>query len=79
MACVLPLVSALVFPWQATVVLALGAAFFEPLMPLATGLLLDVLYYVPQTTLWPRFTLFGALVSVVALVVRSRLRTRRTS
>jgi len=70
------LLSTVFLPWQVTVLCALGAAFVEPLVPVAAGLLLDVLYYVPQSGLLPRYTIGGALLSIVASVVHSRLRTR---
>ncbi|OGG64666.1 hypothetical protein A3J11_02875 [Candidatus Kaiserbacteria bacterium RIFCSPLOWO2_02_FULL_55_12] len=71
----LPFVSAIFFPWPFTVLLALISVRWEPLVPLAVGLFADTLYYVPSAALVPVFTLSGAAVTVIALFVRSRLRT----
>ncbi|MFA7302311.1 MAG: hypothetical protein WC030_01005 [Candidatus Paceibacterota bacterium] len=73
---VVTFLSVVFLPWQVTVLCALGAAVVEPFVPLAAGLLLDVLYYAPQTGLLPRFTIGGALISLVASVVHSRVRAR---
>lgn len=67
--------SALFFPWQLTAFLALSMALYEPWIPLAVGIFVDTLYYVPQGTLIPFFALSGALVSLAAFFVRSRLKT----
>jgi len=67
--------SALLFPWPLTAVLAVGTALFEPLVPLAVGIFVDTLYYVPHSGAIPVFTLFGLILSVIAFVVRSRLST----
>jgi hypothetical protein len=69
------LISVVLFPWQIAALIALGAAFVEPLVPFAMGLLIDTLYFMPQGVKLPLFTLGGALVSLVASVVHSRLRT----
>lgn len=70
------LISVVIFPWQITAVCALAAAFVEPLVPLAAGLLLDVFYYQSQTGLFPRYTILGAAISLVASIVHSRVRAR---
>lgn len=70
---VLSFLSALLFPWPLTVLLALSVSLIEPLVPLAVGLFADTLYYAPQANLLPWFSICGALVSAVALFVRSRL------
>ena len=67
------LVSLLFFPWPFPAILALASAFFIPLLPLAAGLFADVLYYASGTETLPLFTLYGALVTGIALFVRSRL------
>lgn len=67
--------SALLFPWQMTALLALGMSPYEPWMPLAVGLFVDTLYYVPHGNSMPFFTLSGALVTAIAFFVRSRLPT----
>lgn len=66
-------VSTILFPWPLTAVLAVAAAFFEPLVPLAAGLFADTLYFVPRAGAWPIYTLWGLVLTVVALFVRSRL------
>jgi hypothetical protein len=71
----LSFVSAIFLPWPVTALLALLAASTEPLVPLAIGLFADVLYYTPLASAWPLFTLLGAVATVAALFVRSRLRT----
>lgn len=69
------LVSVIVFPWPFTVMLAVIASFMEPLVPLAVGIFADTLYYTPQTSIVPLFTLYGAVCTLTAFFVRSRLRT----
>lgn len=66
--------SAIYFPWPFTALLALLGASVEPLLPLAAGLFADTLYYTPALG-FPYFTCFGALVTLLAFFVRSRLRT----
>ncbi len=68
-------VSTIFFPWLFTAILAIVVSFTEPLVPLAVGIFVDVLYFSPQTSVWPVFTIGGALCTVVMLFVRSRLRT----
>ena len=72
---VLAFVSVVAFPWPLSVLLALLAAGFEPLVPLAVGLFADTLYYAPSAEAIPVFTLGGAVVTILALLVRSQLRT----
>ncbi len=66
--------SVIFFPWPLTAILMLIASPVEPLVPLATGIFADTLYYTPRAGTLPVFTFFGALVTVVALLVHSRLR-----
>lgn len=65
--------SALWLPWPMTAVLAVAAALWLPLLPLATGILLDALYYAPGTAWFPYGTLLGLLVTVASYLVRTRL------
>jgi len=65
-------ISVIFFPWPLTAVMTLASSFSIPLLPLAVGLFADTLYYTPQAGL-PLFTLYGAIVTGVALFVRSRL------
>ncbi|MHB1769965.1 MAG: hypothetical protein ACYCPH_02720 [Minisyncoccota bacterium] len=70
------LASVIFFPWPLTVALALISSFVEPLAALAVGIFADTFYYAyaPQTGIVPIFSLLGALTTVIALLVRSRLR-----
>ncbi|MDO8593391.1 MAG: hypothetical protein Q7R59_00635 [bacterium] len=72
---ILSFVSAVLFPWPFTALLALAASFTEPLVPLAAGLFADTLYYAPQAHVLPLFTLYGALLTALAFFVRDRLKT----
>lgn len=63
-------ISSALFPWQLTTVLAISVAVYEPLVPLASGLLIDVVYYAGGT---PWATILGVLGTVLAYVVRGRL------
>jgi len=67
-------VSGAIFPWPATVLLALVASFMEPLVPFSVGLFMDVLYYAPGTGAWPTATLYGLGLSIIAVFVRHQLR-----
>lgn len=67
-------VSVIFFPWPLSVLLALTASITEPLVPLAAGLFADTLYYTPASGS-PLFTLLGALATVIAFFVRTRLRS----
>lgn len=68
-------ISAILFPWPLTVIFALAASVYEPLIPLAAGLFVDTLYYVPQDGAMPLFTLYGALATTAAFLMRDRLKT----
>lgn len=65
---------AVFLPWPLTAVIVLVASLFEPFLPLAVGLFIDVLYYTPYTGVLPLFTLFGVVATVIAFFVRSRLK-----
>ena len=67
-------VSVIFLPWPVTAFLAVASAFLEPFVPLAAGLFADTLYYTPQAGL-PLFTVCGALLTIFAFFVRSRLST----
>ena len=69
------LVSALLFPWPLTALLALSISLFEPLVPLAAGLFADTLYYTPGSGGLPLCTIYGAAATGLAFFVRSRLST----
>lgn len=68
-------ISVVFSPWPITAILALVASFFEPLVPLAVGLFADTLYYTPQASSIPIFTICGAFTTAIAFFVRSRLKT----
>jgi len=68
-------VSVIFFPWPFTVLLVLVSSCTEPLVPLAVGIFADTLYYAPSVGTLPLFTLYGAVVTIIAFFVRSRLRT----
>lgn len=68
-------ISTVFFPWPLTAILAIGASVFEPLIPLSVGIFADTLYYAPLPGSLPVFTLYGALATALAFVVRSRLKT----
>lgn len=68
-------ISVVFFPWQLTVILALVSSFPIPLLPLAAGLFADTLYYTPHVAALPLSTLYGVIVTGIALFVRSRLET----
>lgn len=70
----LAFVSTIFFPWPFTAALAVTAALFEPLVPLAVGLFADTLYYAPHAGTLPVFTFYGAVVAVLAFFVRNRLK-----
>lgn len=67
--------SVVFFPWQLSVALMTYAAVYEPLVPLAAGMLADALYYTSYSTATPFFSLYGAVATSIALFVHSRLRT----
>ena len=67
-------VSIIIFPWPFSAALAFVAAFSEPLIPLAAGIFADTLFFVPHASALPLFTLYGAVVTIIATFVHSRLR-----
>lgn len=71
---ILTFISAALFPWPCTALLALAASFFEPLVPFAVGIFADALYYIPHSGAVPTFTLYGLALSIVAVLVRRQLR-----
>lgn len=68
------LVSVILFPWPLSALLAVAAAFFEPLVPLAAGIFADTLYWAPGSGALPLFSLYGLVVSIAAVFVRDRVR-----
>jgi hypothetical protein len=66
-------VSVILFPWPLSVLLTVVTSFFEPLVPIAVGIFADTLYWAPHASTLPIFTLYGLVLSAVAVLVRSRL------
>lgn len=66
--------AAALLPWGAAALVALASSAFEPLLPLSAGLFADVLYYEPRAGALPLFTIGGAVATVIAYIVRDRLR-----
>lgn len=67
--------SVIYFPWQLSALVLLALAFVDPLGAIAVGLFADLLYYNPQAQIVPFFTIGSVGVGLLALFVRSRLRT----
>ena len=67
------LASAIFFPWPYTVLLGFASALAVPLLPLAAGILVDLSYHAPAAGP-PLGTIVGAAVSIIALLVRKRLK-----
>lgn len=67
--------SALFFPWPLTVLLGAAAGMYEPLVPLAVGLFIDVLFYTPGAG-WPLATLFGLVATLGMYALRARFQMR---
>jgi len=65
--------SLLFFPWPLTAALVALSALAIPAAPLALGLMADALYFTPGLHALPLATIVGALVTTLALFVRSRL------
>jgi hypothetical protein len=70
---ILPFLSTFFFPYVFTFVLAFAAGLVFPPLALAAGILLDFLYY---TGGWPKATLIGLTIALVAWFVRYFVRTR---
>lgn len=64
------------FPFSLTLLLSFLAGLFLPVIPLIVGILVDLLYYVPDASLLPLGTLYGALLAVVSYVVRQFVKAR---
>ncbi len=68
------LCSTALFPWWVTGILVVLLAPFEPLVPVAVGMLFDALYYAPGAHAFPVFSLYGLVLTVLAYFVRERVR-----
>ncbi len=72
---IITFLSAILFPWPLTALLAVISSFFEPLVPFAVGLFADTLYAAPGVGALPMFTLYGLALSIIAVLVRGQLWT----
>lgn len=70
---IVTLLSVIFFPWPLATLLAFFSSLYLPLLPLVTGIFFDTLYYTPAGGAWPLASSIGALVTALALFVRSRL------
>lgn len=75
LAVILPFASAVFFPWPLTALLALGATYYEPLVPLAVGIFADTLYFAPGSG-FPVWSALGLVATVAAYFFRSRFQMR---
>lgn len=64
------------FPFPLALILSCVAGFFLPAIPLMVGVLVDVLYYVPEASLLPLGTLSGVALAVGCSVVRQFVKAR---
>lgn len=70
--------SVFLFPYPLTALLSFVASLYLPGVALLVGILVDLLYYVPEAAPYglPAASLFGLFLSLVALVVRRFVRAR---
>jgi hypothetical protein len=68
------LASTVFFPWLVTGIITVLLAPWEPLLPLAVGMVFDALYSAPGAHAFPVFSLYGAVLTAGAFFVRERLR-----
>ena len=73
---ILALIALFVFPWQVSFVAVFIAALFMPVAGIALGIIGDIVYYVPGASFVPYFTLLGALVTAVSILVHRFVKTR---
>lgn len=64
------LVAVFIFPAPLAIAVALLSAVFSPLTPLAVGILADALYYTESAYVVPLYSLWGAVVALLAFFVR---------
>lgn len=67
----LALLGPFLFPWPLTAALAVLAAVYFPIAPLAVGLLTDALYYAHGAAALPWWSVLGLIATLVAYSVRS--------
>ena len=66
---ILTLTAPLLFPIGVTIFIALAAAVFSPLFPLAAGVMLDALYFSPGSYPVPLYSLLGGAATIAAYFV----------
>jgi hypothetical protein len=71
---ILSCVSPFLFPSAITALLAFAAALIFPPLALLLGILMDLLY--EPSNYWPIASIVGAILCVLALLVRSFVKTR---
>ncbi len=64
------------FPFPLTLLLSAVAGFFLPAVPLLVGMLVDLLYYVPESSLLPLGTVCGVLIAAACVLVRQFVKAR---
>ncbi len=69
------LIAPFFFPLWFSAALAGAAAFVSPFAPLATGLVLDALYYGNSASFVPLYTIIGLAVSLLSYGVRRFIQT----
>ncbi len=72
----LALASVFLFPYPATLILSFAAGLFVPAIPLVSGILVDLYYHAPGASLVPLATIYGALLSIAAVVVQRFIKAR---
>jgi hypothetical protein len=71
----LAILAPVLFPWPLSAALALSAAIYFPLAPLACGILIDALYFAPGAYPYPFFLAAGLLAALAALFVHRFVET----
>lgn len=64
------------FPFPLTVLLSFVASLYVPVAGLFIGAFADLLYYTPHASAYPIALVLGAVVSLVAFIVRRFVRAR---
>ncbi len=71
---ILACISPFIFPSIITTLLAFGAALVFPPLAILLGILMDLLY--EPSNYWPVASIVGVILCVLALLVRSFVKTR---
>ena len=75
-ALILAAVGTVAFPWPLTAAFVVVAALFVPPVMLLTGVLMDMLYYVPGAYPVPLYTLLGLVGFIIVEIVHSFMKAR---